>query len=948
MSEPKLISPLLDGFAMGDPISDHHGVRCCPAMRDGSDEKYIVKIISIPASQVQLDALLLSGAYRDQEAALEYFKELAESTVREAEVLGHLAKLEGFTGYEGWQIVPMEDGVGYDVYLLGTYKRSLDKVLRRSQMTQLGAVNLGLDMCAALASCRRAGCLYLDLKPENIFVGGDQSYRIGDLGLVSLSSLQYASMPDRCRSSYTAPEIKDAYSCLNETLDIYALGLVLYAVYNGGTLPFDGTAPTETLPAPMYADYEMAEIILKACAPDPADRWQDPTQMGQALVSYMQRNGANDVPIVPPPAVLEEEPQEVPAAEEPVPAEEADPENTDPTDLSFMDRMVSDETAPTEESTMELDDAALSQETSDILALADDLIAHETPDPVVAPEKIDVPMPEPIVPEAESGEEVFAEPEAVIPEQPAGDESEDEEPEIYIPRERKPRKKSGKKWIVLLIVLLLLAGAAYGGYYYYENYYLRDVTAFELEGVGSQLTVTVKTEAPEEALVITCTDTYGNTIPGQVKDGKAVFSDLKPNTQYTVELSVAGNYKLVGEKTTDTYVTPAQTNIVSFTSVTGAEDGSVYLSFTVDGPDSPSGWIVTCTAEGEEDRVQTVTAHWATLSGLTVGKEYTITLSSADPISIAGETELKFTASAVITAQDLAVTAFADNQLTVSWTVPEGVTVEKWSVRCYNDVGYDVTQEITGTEAVFADLDAAYGYTIEVTAQGMTQCAQTGITADPINIVSVLADPSDPNKLTFQWGYDGSAPDGGWLVLCSVDGSAAPEVIKTETNSISISPLLPGSTYELTFQAVDGTTLFNNTYSYTAPEAEKFSGYYLTSDNLWFRMCRTPEKSGWNWDEIAAEDYTTTFKVGEKASFVIKIDKIYGISRNEITTMFVIRDANGTAVQVDTTSAAWSDMWYGGYGEMDIPNMPSTPGDYTITVYFNGAYAGSADFTMTE
>ena len=79
MSEIKLVSPLLDGFTIGDPISDHHGIRCCPAMKENSDDKYIVKIISIPASQKQLDALLLTGAYRDTAAASDYFKSLAEA-----------------------------------------------------------------------------------------------------------------------------------------------------------------------------------------------------------------------------------------------------------------------------------------------------------------------------------------------------------------------------------------------------------------------------------------------------------------------------------------------------------------------------------------------------------------------------------------------------------------------------------------------------------------------------------------------------------------------------------------------------------------------------------------------------------------------------------------------------------------------------------------------------
>ena len=42
LAETELISPLLDGFAMGNPMSSHDGVRCCPAIKENSDEKYIV------------------------------------------------------------------------------------------------------------------------------------------------------------------------------------------------------------------------------------------------------------------------------------------------------------------------------------------------------------------------------------------------------------------------------------------------------------------------------------------------------------------------------------------------------------------------------------------------------------------------------------------------------------------------------------------------------------------------------------------------------------------------------------------------------------------------------------------------------------------------------------------------------------------------------------------
>ena len=255
MSDPKLISPMLDNFDMGAPITDRSGIRCCPAMKKDADDKYIVKVISIPASQVQLDALLLTGACADESSARAYFKDLSDAIADEVKVLSELSQLEGFLPYEDIQIVPMEDQIGYDVYLLSSYKKSLEKYYRRSPMTHLGALNLGLDLCAALTVCRRSGHLYVDLKPGNIYLTADNSYRIGDLGFVDLNGLKYASLPDRYRSAYTAPEIQDPFSSLNTTVDIYALGLILYQAYNDGVLPFTGNAaPCEQFAPPAYAD----------------------------------------------------------------------------------------------------------------------------------------------------------------------------------------------------------------------------------------------------------------------------------------------------------------------------------------------------------------------------------------------------------------------------------------------------------------------------------------------------------------------------------------------------------------------------------------------------------------------------------------------------------------------------------------------------------------------
>ncbi len=168
MSELKRISPMLDDFDVGCSISEHNGVFCYPAMRKDSDERYIVKALSIPASQTQLDALLLTGAFPDTPAALTYFQELADQTVKELEILQQLAALEGFLPYESWQVAVKGDDIGFDVCMLSPYRKTLRKHLQKQPMTHLAAINLGLDICTALAVCRRSGYLYADLKPNNI------------------------------------------------------------------------------------------------------------------------------------------------------------------------------------------------------------------------------------------------------------------------------------------------------------------------------------------------------------------------------------------------------------------------------------------------------------------------------------------------------------------------------------------------------------------------------------------------------------------------------------------------------------------------------------------------------------------------------------------------------------------------------------------------------------
>lgn len=975
MNTPRFVSPILDGFMTGEAISDHNAVRCYPAMKEDADDKFIVKTITVPSSKTQLDALLLTGAYSSEEEALSYFHEMAKGVCEEVDLLTRLSALEGFVPYLNHQIEPTEDGSGYEVFLISEYKRSLSRQFTKEPLTQLGAINLGLDLCAALTVCRRAGYIYVDLKPNNVFVTGDKEYKIGDLGFVRLDGLRYASLPDKYRSDYTAPEVSDAFAPLNDTLDIYALGLILYQAYNNGALPdFENTPEGTPFQPPQYADYEIAEIILKACAPKPEDRWASPIQMGQAIVSYMQRNGANDTPIIP--VINTEEtvedaqtpsddqidtdiseqseaadtdgvPEEnitedVPAAESDLTAESQNAYEN----LSFLDD-ISEDDIPEDISYEEI-----SEDVSQILAQADDLATLEVPEPVVAPEAIDVPVPEPI----DLSEEVDAETETddITQEQDAdsvadadvdtdnADTNEQSDPAAEAP----PKKK--KHWVrnsILVVLILALLGA---GVWFVRNYYLLSIDEILLEGSEDGLTVWVTSDINDSLLTVVCSDSHGNQLSAPVVDGKAVFSDLVPDTAYNVKVLVSGFHKLTGDSSS-AYSTPVQTNIVQFNAVTGAEEGSVILGFTVDGPDSQN-WSITYSAPGETEQTVSFPGHMYTLTGLTVGKEYTFSLHPEDNLYITGTDEILHTTSKLLYPQNLYVVSCVDGKLTASWEAPEDATVGSWTVRCFNETDYNETQLTEGTVVTFENLNDADAFTVEVIAEGMSVGSRTQVPKNATTIYDMTIEPVNGASLKLDWKCDKTIPEDGWVIKYSIDGAESYAPVYCSENSAVIYPLVPGADYVITIQKANGEIVLGTPYHYASDKAKEFTcdydGYTITAQDMTFQMCKRPEYSNWNRYYLDDSDYTTTFSSGEEAAFVVKLGKGYGDSYDTMHILYVIRDASGALISTAVDAEEWSDIWSYYYGELDIPSMPERSGDYKMEIYFNGALAGTQEFTI--
>ena len=976
MSEPKLISPLLDGFAMGDAITDRGGIRTCPAIYQESGDKYIVKIISNPASQTQLDALLLTGAYTDREHALQYYESISQYILKEAEVLNKLSELDGFVACKGMQLVEAEDGSGYDVYLLTPYRKTLERYWNSQAMTHLAALNLGLDLCSALTVCRRCGFIYVALKPENIYMIEDKGFKIGDIGFIRLDSLKYASLPDRYRSAYTPPEIEDAFASISATTDVYAVGLILYQVFNGGMLP----NASSNLEAPEFADYEMAEIILKAIAKNPEDRWQDPAQMGQALVGYMQRNGAHDTPIVPVPAPIDEPVQDEPVTDEvteqaseqqePQPDTEEAQQLTDESPVDTEVKYIEDdlgnltfltedeEDVPTPED-VEAETGNISDEVSDILTQADELIAHEAPAPVVAPEPIEVQLPVEAVDEnatdnedaneepTEDSQPTESTPEDDVDEESADtnnesapiDPDDDYDDDLL---DYEPKKKS--HWLRNAAIILLILSLLAGGFVFYKFYYLQHIEALTLSGDDLSLTVYVNTTADETLLNVVCYDTYGNQTSSPVVNGKAVFDELSPDCAYTVKVGISGFHSLTGQVAVN-YSTPKQTNIIQFNAITGAEDGSAVLSFSVDGPDLDS-WIIRRSAADEQTEEFPCTEHTYTFTGLTIGKQYTFELLPGEDKQIIGTTSITHTASAVINAQNTVITSCQDGKLTVTWSAPADTQVAGWTIHCFNEKGYDQTLTTDQLTATFEGIITNDPYTVEITAAGMSIGQRVYVPENAVTISNFAITKSDATSITLGWTNGNNTPADGWILQYSIDGSPVKEVKTKNADSINITPYIPDSTYSFTLLTAESSDVIGGKLEYKANKSSDFSGYSIKRSNMTFSMCLTPNVSNWDRKDVRSSDYTTTFKAGQKASFVVRINKKYGISSNKINVTFVIRDSEGTVVNFSSKEYKWTNMWKNNYGEFDLPTLPKASGNYKVTVYFNNAVAGQEDFRI--
>lgn len=160
------------------------------------------------------------------------------------------------------------------------------------------AVKLLRQMCAGVQAIHDAGIVHRDLKPENILLTEEGDVKIADFGIARLGG---GGSPRKLTAhggvigtiDYVAPEYL-LNSQIDARADIYAVGILGYEMITGEP-PFRGDSVYDTLwrrvkfPPPVPSDHrqecppELDEVIQKALATKPEDRFQTARDMLEAL-----------------------------------------------------------------------------------------------------------------------------------------------------------------------------------------------------------------------------------------------------------------------------------------------------------------------------------------------------------------------------------------------------------------------------------------------------------------------------------------------------------------------------------------------------------------------------------------------------------------------------------------------------------------------------------------
>jgi len=169
------------------------------------------------------------------------------------------------------------------------------------------------DVLSGLEYAHEEGIIHRDIKPANIMLTKKGQAVLTDFGIAQILGNTRVTVSGAMMGtlSYMAPEQGLENRC-DARSDIYSLGIVLYEMLTGFT-PFDADTPlailmkhlNDPLPLPSKLDPSLPpsfeQIVLKALAKNPDDRYQSAAEMLVAVQSMQQGLSDETRRVVSPP-----------------------------------------------------------------------------------------------------------------------------------------------------------------------------------------------------------------------------------------------------------------------------------------------------------------------------------------------------------------------------------------------------------------------------------------------------------------------------------------------------------------------------------------------------------------------------------------------------------------------------------------------------------------------
>ena len=274
----------------------------------GQTYRAALKVITVPQSSAEVRSVISEGMSVSQAEA--YFHGIVEELMHEFSIMFKLKGTANVVSCEDLRVLEHPDGIGWDILIRMELLHPLLPYVYEHPMARRDIIRLGIDICKALELCQRYNIIHRDIKPENIFISDNGDYKLGDFGIARTIERTTSGLSKKGTYSYMAPEVY-AGKEYGFSVDTYSLGLVLYRMLNKNRGPFLPQPPEaitfssreqalarrmsgEPLSRPFYGGGRLGEIVLKACAFDPKDRYSSPQQLRQELeaILYTQTDAA--------------------------------------------------------------------------------------------------------------------------------------------------------------------------------------------------------------------------------------------------------------------------------------------------------------------------------------------------------------------------------------------------------------------------------------------------------------------------------------------------------------------------------------------------------------------------------------------------------------------------------------------------------------------------------